>query len=167
MFPIHFKLTVSDITQLQRLTAFIEQDGIQAVANAPRLTGSNAKADIVKEATPAPKPAKPAKPEPAAATAPSQPTAEAAPSPAPAAPAPSTPKPVAETPTAAPAAAPSAPAEITYAELTKVVLALHKLDPTAAVPIAKLLGADTFKLLQPQQWPEAHRLVSKAIAARS
>jgi pyruvate dehydrogenase E2 component (dihydrolipoamide acetyltransferase) len=120
------------------------------------------------EAAPAPKSAKPAaKPAPAAPNAPSQPTAEAAPSPAPAAPAPATPQPVAEKPTAAPAAAPSAPAEITYAELTKQVLALHKLDPTAAVPIAKSLGADTFKLLKPEQWPAAHRLVTEAIAARS
>lgn len=106
-------------------------------------------------------------PAPAAATAPSQPTAEAAPSPAPAAPAPSTSAPAAAAPTAAPAAAPSAPAEITYQDLYKAVLTLHKLDPTAAVPIAKSLGADTFKLLQPQQWAEAHRLVSEAIAARS
>lgn len=119
------------------------------------------------EAVPAPKPAKPVKPAPAAATAPSQPTAEAAPSPAPAAPAPSTSAPAAAAPTAAPAAAPSAPAEITYQDLYKAVLTLHKLDPTAAVPIAKSLGADTFKLLQPQQWAEAHRLVSEAIAARS
>ena len=158
MFPIHFKLTVSDITQLQRLTAFIEQDGIQVVANAPRLTGSNAKADIVKEAA-----APSGKPAPAAKTAPSAPTAEAAQPPAPAAPAPSTQSAAAETPTAAPAAASS----VAYPDLQKAVLALHKLDPTAAVPIAKSLGADTFKLLQPQQWPEAHRLVTEAIAARS
>ena len=113
---------------------------------------------------PAPKPAKPAaKPAPAAQTAPSQPTAEAAPSPAPAAPAPATPQPAAETPTAAPAAASS----VGYPDLQKAVLTLHKLDPTAAVPIAKGLGADTFKALKPEQWAEAHRLVTEAIAARS
>jgi hypothetical protein len=115
------------------------------------------------EPAPAPKPAKPAKsPAPAAPTAPSKPTAEAVEA---AAPAPATSQPAAESSTAAPAAASSAP-EITYPDLQKAVLTLHKLDPTAAVPIAKGLGADTFKLLKPEQWAEAHRLVTEAIAAR-
>lgn len=155
---INVTLSFADVSEL--LTFFTS---IQAPASGVKVEPAAAPV----EAAPAPKPAKPVKPAPAAATAPSQPTAEAAPSPAPAAPAPSTSAPAAAAPTAAPAAAPSAPAEITYADLQKAVLALHKLDPTAAVPIAKSLGADTFKLLQPQQWPEAHRLVTEAIAARS
>jgi hypothetical protein len=115
------------------------------------------------EPAPAPKPAQPAKsPAPAAPTAPSKPTAEAVEA---AAPAPATSQPAAESFTAAPAAAPSAP-EIAYQDLYKAVLQLHKLDPTAAVPIAKSLGADTFKLLKPEQWAEAYQLVTKAIAAR-
>ena len=119
---------------------------------------------VVTAEAPAPKPAKPAvKPAPAAPTAPSQPTAEAAQPPAPAAPAPSTQSTAAETPTAAPAAASS----VAYPDLQKAVLTLHKLDPTAAVPIAKGLGADTFKALKPEQWAEAHRLVTEAITARS
>jgi hypothetical protein len=35
------------------------------------------------------------------------------------------------------------------------------------VPIAKSLGADTFKALRQDQWAEAHRLVTEAITARS
>lgn len=155
---INVTLSFADVNEL--LTFFTS---IQAPASGVKVEPAAAPV----EAAPAPKPAKPAaKPAPAAPTAPSQPTAEVAPSPAPAAPAPATPAPVAATPTAAPAAAPSAPAEITYPDLQKAVLTLHKLDPTAAVPIAKSLGADTFKLLQPTQWAEAHRLVSEAIAAR-
>lgn len=156
-------------------------DVAQAAALFSRLTGSELASATVTpaaapatvevlaartEATPTPKSSKPTKaPAPDAPTAPSQPTAEAAPSPAPVAPAPATSQPAAVTPTAAPAAAPSAP-EITYADLQKAVLTLHKLDPTAAVPIAKSLGADTFKLLKPEQWAEAHRLVTEAISAR-
>lgn len=158
---INVTLTFADVSEL--LTFFTS---IQAPASGVKVEPATADVLAAKEAAPAPKPAKPVKPAPAAATAPSQPTAEAAPSPAPAAPAPSTSAPAAAAPTAAPAAAPSAPAEVTYADLQKAVLTLHKLDPTAAVPIAKSLGADTFKLLQPQQWPEAHRLVTEAIAAR-
>lgn len=104
----------------------------------------------------------------AAPTARSKRTAEAAPStpaPSPAAPAPTAESSDAQ-PTAAPAAAPSAPSPVTYPDLQKAVLQLHKMDPTAAVPIAKSLGADTFKALKPEQWAEAHRLVTEAIAAR-
>lgn len=161
MITITFQFT--DIAAAAALLAKI--DGTPAVVAAVPAT-----ADVLvarSEAAPAPKAEKPAKPAPAAPTAHSAPTAEAAPSPAPAAPAPSTSVPAAATPTAAPAAAPSAPAEITYQDLSKAVLTLHKLDATAAVPIAKSLGADTFKLLQPSQWAEAHRLVTAAIAARS
>ena len=160
---INVTLTFADVSEL--LTFF---QSIQAPASGVKveLATTEVLAGRV-EAAPAPKPEKPAKPAPAAPTAPSSPTAEAAPSPAPAAPAPSTSVPAAAAPTAAPAAAPSAPAEITYQDLSKAVLTLHKLDATAAVPIAKSLGADTFKLLQPSQWAEAHRLVTAAIAARS
>lgn len=159
---INVTLSFADVSEL--LTFF---QSIQAPASGVKVELATAEVLAAKEAAPSPKPVKPAKPAPAAATAPSQPTVEAAPSPAPAAPAPATSAPAAAAPTAAPAAAPSAPAEMTYAELSKAVLALHKMDPTAAVPIAKSLGADTFKLLQPQQWAEAHRLVTEAIAARS
>lgn len=150
---INVTLTFADVSEL--LTFF---STIQAPASGVKVQPATV------EAAPAPKPAKPAaKPAPAAPNAPSQPTAEAAPSPAPAAPAPSTPQPVAETPTAAPAAASS----VAYPDLQKAVLTLHKLDPTAAVPIAKSLGADTFKALRQDQWAEAHRLVTEAITARS
>ena len=103
-------------------------------------------------------------------TARSKRTAEAAPStpaPSPVAPAPTGASSDAQ-PTAAAAPAPSAPspAAVTYPDLQKAVLTLHRLDPTAAVPIAKSLGADTFKALKPEQWAEAHRLVTEAIAAR-
>ena len=94
----------------------------------------------------------------AAKTAPSPRTAEAAPStPAPsdAAPAP------APTTTQQTADAPS----VTYPDLQKAVLTLHKRNPKAAQPIAQSLGADTFKLLKPEQWAEALRLVNEAIAA--
>lgn len=160
---INVTLSFADVNEL--LTFFTS---IQAPASGVKVEPATVDVLAAKsEAAPAPNPVKPAaKPAPAAATAPSQPTAEAVPSPAPAAPAPATPAPVAATPTAAPAAAPSAPAEVTYPDLQKAVLALHKLDPAAAVPIAKSLGADTFKLLQPTQWAEAHRLVTEAIAAR-
>lgn len=97
-----------------------------------------------------------------AKTARSRPTAEAAPTPPAAAPAQSTEPPAPQPATAAPAAATS----VTYPDLQKAVLALHKMDPTAAQPIARSLGADTFKLLKPEQWTEALRLVNEAIAAR-
>lgn len=150
---INVTLSFADVSEL--LTFFTS---IQAPASSVKVEPA------ALEATPAPKPAKPAaKPAPAAPTAPSAPTAEAAQPPAPAAPAPSTQSTAAETPTAAPAAASS----VAYPDLQKAVLTLHKLDPTAAVPIAKGLGADTFKALKPEQWAEAHRLVTEAIAARS
>lgn len=142
-------------------------DAAAAAAMLAQLNGQQLNAATVSAPTgvpPAPKPAKSPKAAPAAATAPSSPTAEAAP-PA-AAPAQNT-EPQAPPPaTAAPAAAASAPSPVTYPDLQKAVLTLHKLDPTAAVPIAKSLGADTFKLLKPEQWAEAHRLVTEAIAAR-
>jgi hypothetical protein len=55
---------------------------------------------------------------------------------------------------------------VAYADLQKAVLSLHKMDPQAAVPIAKSLGADTFKLLPDAKWAEALRLVNEAIEAR-
>lgn len=97
----------------------------------------------------------------AAPTAPSQPTAEAAPStPAPWADAPES-KTTATEPTAAATSAP-----VAYADLQKAVLTLHKMDPTAAVPIAKALGADTFKLLPDSKWAEALAKVNAAIEQR-
>lgn len=144
MFPIHFKLTIGTVAQLQRLTAFLEQDTDLAVANAPKLDKPKAEA-----------PGKPS----AAKTAPSPRTAEAAPSPSAqpdAAPATQT------TATEPAAAAPS----VSYPDLQKAVLALHKMDPQAAVPIAKALGADTFKLLPETKWAEALAQVNAAIEQR-
>lgn len=122
--------------------------GIREIRGAP-LTG----------AASTPKAEAPGKPS-AATTAPSPRTAEAAPSPSAqpaAAPAPS--------PEATPPAAAAASATVAYADLQKAVLTLHKRNPTAAVPIAKSLGADTFKLLPETKWAEALRLVTEAIAA--
>lgn len=53
----------------------------------------------------------------------------------------------------------SASPSVDYPTLQKAVLTLHKKDPTAAVPIAKSLGADNFKGLKDSQWAEALRLV--------
>ena len=55
-------------------------------------------------------------------------------------------------------------ATVAYADLQKAVLQLHKMDSTAAVPIAQSLGADTFKLLPTEKWPEALAAVKAAIA---
>ena len=46
------------------------------------------------------------------------------------------------------------------------MLTLHKMDPKAAQPIAQSLGADTFKLLKPEQWAEALAKVNAAIYER-
>lgn len=159
MFPIHFKLTVSTVAQLQRLTAFLEQDSDQAKADAPRLsTAATDGSTGQKTATEAP--GKPS----AASTAPSPRTAGAAPSPSAqpdAAPAKST---EATQPDAAASSAADKP--VAYADLQKAVLTLHKMDPQAAVPIAKGLGADTFKALPEDKWAEALRLVTEAIETR-
>jgi len=166
MISITFNFT--DVAQAAALFAKLTGNELaSATVSAPAAAPATVDVIAAREvAAPAPKSAKPAKPAPAAQTAPSQPTAEAAPSQEPAAPAQTTPQPEANSSTVAPAAAPSASAEITYQDLYKAVLQLHKLDPTAAVPIAKSLGADTFKLLKPEQWAEAYQLVTKAIAAR-
>lgn len=147
MFPIHFKLTIGTVAELQRLTAFLEQDTDLAVANAPKLDKPKAEA-----------PGKPS----AAKTAPSPRTAEAAPSPSadPVAQADAPATQTEATPTAA------AAASVSYQDLQKAVLALHKMDPQAAVPIAKALGADTFKLLPESKWTEALAQVNAAIEQR-
>lgn len=108
-------------------------------------------------ATAAEAPGKPS----AATTARSPRTAAADPSPT----APSDDAP-AQAPTAtSPAApAPSVAPSVTYPDLQKAVLTLHKIDATAAVPIAKSLGADTFKLLKPEQWADALAAVNAKIA---
>lgn len=108
----------------------------------------------------------PGKPTPSAA--PTQPTA-AAPSPRTAAPTPPSGAPAAPAPSTEPPAAPPSTAAdkpVAYADLQKAVLTLHKMDPTAAVPIAKALGADTFKLLPEAKWAEALAKVTEAIEAR-
>ena len=142
MFPIHFKLTVGTVAELQRLTAFLAGDTAQAVLDCPKL--------------PAEAPGKPATPAPSPRTAkaavvdaPAQPTAQ--------------PEPQPSTETAATAS--SAAPQVTYPDLQKAVLTLHKRNPLAAVPIAKSLGADTFKLLKETQWADALRMVNEAIAA--
>lgn len=164
MFPIHFKLTIGTVAQLQRLTAFLEQDTDQALAASPRLpglaleSGEFVPADKLGETKQAP--GKPS----AATTARSQRTAEAGPSstaPSDAAPEKST---VATKPAADAASAGDKP--VAYADLQKAVLTLHKMDPQAAVPIAKALGADTFKLLPDSKWAEALAKVNEAIEAR-
>lgn len=136
-------------------------DIASAAALLAKLNGHEAAAIVPPKAEAPGKPAKAS----AAPTAPSPRTAEAAPSqPAPSAAAPA-PSPEA-TPPAAPAASASPTADetkVTYPDLQKAVLALHKADPTKAVPIAKSLGADTFKALPEDKWPEALRLVNEAI----
>lgn len=62
------------------------------------------------------------------------------------------------------AAANSASQPVAYPDLQKAVLALHKLDPSAAIPIAKSLGADTFKVLPEAKWAEALDLVKAKTA---
>jgi hypothetical protein len=99
----------------------------------------------------------------AATTAPSPRTAEAGPSPS----APSADAPAPSSAATAPAAAASsASPQVSYPDLQKAVLTLHKMDPTAAVPIAKGLGADTFKLLPEAKWAEALAQVNAAIEQR-
>lgn len=100
----------------------------------------------------------------AATTAPSPPTAAAAPS----QPAPSAAAPAPRAPEATPpaAAANSASPQVAYSDLQKAVLTLHKMDPTAALPIAKSLGAETFKALPEAKWAEALALVQQATADR-
>ena len=62
------------------------------------------------------------------------------------------------------AGANSASPPVAYPDLQKAVLALHKLDPSAAIPIAKSLGADTFKVLPEAKWAEALDLVKAKTA---
>lgn len=62
------------------------------------------------------------------------------------------------------AAVNSASPPVAYPDLQKAVLALHKLDPSAAIPIAKSLGADTFKVLPEAKWAEALDLVKAKTA---
>lgn len=98
----------------------------------------------------------------AATPAPSPRTAEAVVA---AAPAPST-EPPAPQPATETAAAATSAAKVEYKDLQQAVLKLHKMDPTAAVPIAQSLGAPTFKALAEDKWAEALRLVNEAIAAK-
>ena len=147
MFPIQIRLTVGTQAELDRLTTFVAGNTDANVKSAPML--------------PAEAPGKPS----TVKTAPSPRTAEAAPSPAAqpdAAPA----TPTTDTQPAATVSSATADA-VDYPTLQKAVLALHKIDPTAAVPIAKALGADTFKLLKPEQWAYALAKVNAAICDRS
>lgn len=153
MFPIHFKLTISTPEELARVTAFIGGDYSKAVAAAPRIdsvVSAEEKAALLEA------PGKPS----AAKAARSLRTVEAAPS----APAPSVAAPAASTEVTPPAAA--AASAVDYPTLQKAVLTLHKMDPTAAIPIAKSLGADSFKVLKPEQWAEALAAVNAAIETR-
>ena len=44
---------------------------------------------------------------------------------------------------------------LTYPDVQKLVFALSKVDKSAAIAIAKGLGAETFKEMKPESWPEA------------
>jgi hypothetical protein len=153
VFPL--TITLTNLAQLNAVMAALAGGANAVVSN--NLAVEAAMADTV---DPTPKAEAPGKPS-AAKTARSQPTVEAAPSPtAPsdAAPAPST--------EATPPAAAAPSASVAYPDLQKAVLTLHKMDPTAAVPIAKSLGADTFKLLPEAKWAEALAQVTAAIETR-
>ena len=171
MFPI--TITLHDVAQLNAVVAALAH--LTGGASKPGLaleSGELIPADKLGETKQAP--GKPS----AAKTAPSPRTAEAAPSPS----APSDAAPATQTTATEPAAAATS---VAYPDLQKAVLTLHKMDPAAAVPIAKGLGADTFKGLvdadslkaaptdtkawkeiKPGVWAEALRLVNEAIEAR-
>jgi hypothetical protein len=150
MFPITVKFTVGTHAELARLTAFLELNTAANQASAPSLVSAEEKAAVLAPV----KTAAPGKPKPAATPAATEPTAQAS--------AASQPSSEPVSPTTPTASAQSA--SVAYPDLQKAVLTLHKADPTAAVPIAKSLGADTFKLLKPEQWAEALRLVNAKIA---
>jgi hypothetical protein len=161
MFPI--TLTIHNTAQLNAVMAALADKpvikpgvALESGEFIPAGVSAEEKAAVL---APAEAPGKPS----AATTARSPRTAEAAPSqPAPSAAAPAP----APTPTPPAADAASASPQVTYPDLQKAVLTLHKMDPTAAQPIARGLGADTFKLLKPEQWAEALRLVNAAIDER-
>lgn len=146
MIQITFQFT--DIAAAAALLAKLNGHEAAAIVEAPAPAVVKAVAKAAGEA-----PGKPA-----ATTAPSPRTAEAAPAPVSAAPAPSS--------EATPPAAAATSAPVAYADLQKAVLTLHKMDPAAAVPIAKGLGADTFKLLPDTKWAEALAQVNAAIEQR-
>lgn len=157
MFPI--TITLHNIAELKAVVAVLDRSPDLAT-HASRMAAEAQMADTVD--TPQPKAEAPGKRS-DATTAPSPRTVEAAPS----TPAPSAAAPASSTEVTPPAAgAASAPQQVTYPDLQKAVLTLHKADPTAAVPIAKSLGADTFKALTEDKWAEALRLVNEAIEAR-
>lgn len=103
-----------------------------------------------------PKAAAPAAPAPSPRTAAAAEAAAPAPSTTPAAPA---------KPTEAPAAATSA-AEIPYTDLQKAVAKLHGLDKTAALPIAKTFGFDTFMPLKDPEHAGKRAEVLAAVNAK-
>ena len=161
MFPLKLTLTISSNAELARLTAFLDGNTAAAVASAPKLgVSADEKTAVLlaNEKALADTAEAPGKPS-AAKTARSPRTAEAAHSTSAqpgAAPATST----EATPQAA--AAPSA-SPLVYADLQKVVLQLHSMDPAAPVPIAKSLGFDSFKPLKEaanaDKIPAAHAAV--------
>ena len=147
MITLTFQFT--DIAAATALLAQLNGQQVAAIVPAPRGVSADEKAAVIEA------PGKPS----AAKTARSQPTAAAAPSPTDpvvAAPAPST---EATQPTAAAASA----SPLVYADLQKVVLQLHAIDPSAPVPIAKALGFDSFKPLKEaansDKIPAAHAAV--------
>ena len=152
MFPLTITLHTAD--QLTAVMVALKHLAGPANERAAALLATEAAMADTVEPKPATKAEAPGKP--AAATAPSPRTAEVAPASVSAAPAPS--------PEATPPAA-AAPS-VSYPDLQKAVLTLHKMDPSAAVPIAKGLGADTFKLLPESKWGDALAQVNAAIEAR-
>ena len=154
MFPIHFKLTVGTVAELQRLTAFLAGDTAQAVADCPKLPELADTVTVdVKQAPGKPKAGKPR----AAETAPSQPTAAADPSPASGAPEGKT---VATEPAAAATSA-GQQAPFEYETLRKKVFELLPAHGGPALTkVAKAHGFENFKLMQaggsPAVWQQAH-----------
>ena len=134
-------------------------------APAPQASGLTLVADRTAAALANEAPGKPEPtPAPAARRARSQPTAEAAQSPAEDAPAQATAKPAASPSTVQAAAANSADKPVEYKDLQQAVVKLHQRDPTAALPIAQSFGAATFKLLPMDKWGAALALVQAKLA---
>lgn len=164
MFPIHFKLTVSTPAELAAVSAFVAQHYGTTVANAPKLTGSNDKADIVRQmevaAAPVEKPTKGR----TAAAAPASQASTPAPSPrtaeadvATAAPAKTV---AASSPTAAPAEAAqqasTAAEPFAYSTLQALVFKLLPDHGVALLDISKKHGAAKFKELPADKWKAAY-----------
>lgn len=164
MFPIHFKLTIGTVAELQRLTAFLAGDTAQAVADCPKLPELTDTVTV--DVKPAGKP-KAEKAASAAKTAPTQPTAAVDPSPASAAHEGKT----AATEPAAAATSAGQPGPFEYETLRKKVFELLPAHGGPALTkVAKKHGFENFKLMQaggsPNVWQQAYNdLVAQFEAA--